>query len=127
MSKIHFCSECNNMLVLKINPEDDSLQYNCRNCGFESQKENVKNNCIIYEKNFCLNNITSTHNINKYTCKDPTLPRVNNIKCTNSECPTNTGEISDEDREVVYMKYDKNNMYFVYICCHCNNIWKNIS
>ena len=82
---------------------------------------------LIYEKNYCLNNISSTHNINEYTCKDPTLPRVNNIKCINENCKTNTGEINENDREVVYIKYDKDNMYFIYICCHCNQIWKNIS
>ena len=36
-----FCSECENMLYTKINQEDNSLQYNCKNCGFESKKKPI--------------------------------------------------------------------------------------
>ena len=59
--------------------------------------------------------------INEYTKLDPTLPRVTNIDCPNTECPTRTEE---EDKEVITMRYDDINMKYVYLCAKCDFIWK---
>ena len=110
-----FCSECENMLYTK-------------NCGFESKKKAINEDCAIYTKDYNVSDISCEYIINEHTYKDPTLPRVNDIKCKNPNCPTNQPEFPLDNREVVYIKYDKENMYFVYICCHpeCKHIWKNI-
>lgn len=122
-----FCNECNNKLYIKINSEDDSIQYHCKNCNYESNKEAIENDCCVYTKTYSFKDILCNYNINEYTCYDPTLPRVNNIACPNNECITNSADFDTENREVVYIKYDKVNMHYIYICTHCKQTWKNIS
>jgi aspartate carbamoyltransferase regulatory subunit len=62
-----------------------------------------------------------THIINKYTKLDPTLPRINKIKCPNPDCQTNT---TDEKREIIYIRYDDVNMKYIYLCSTCDIVWK---
>lgn len=122
---MHFCPKCDNMLYISVNFEPDSpeanrLVYYCRNCG---HKDNT-----IGEKNFCVSHMQLkkteqkfSHLVNKYTKYDPTLPRVTNIACPNSECPSNTDKAVGKD--VIYMRYDDDNMLYVYICRHCDHTW----
>ena len=121
-----FCNECNNMLYTRIDQEDNSLQYNCKNCGFESEKSQLTADSCIYKKDYDLGEISYEYMINEFTCEDPTLPRVNDIKCVNKDCVTNTPDYPENEREVVFIKYDKKKMNFVYICCKCKTVWKNI-
>jgi aspartate carbamoyltransferase regulatory subunit len=72
---------------------------------FQSKKSNTNFNNII----------------NKYTKLDPTLPRINNILCPNSECSTNT---KNEEKEIIYIRYDETNMKYVYLCSTCDTVWE---
>lgn len=47
-----------------------------------------------------------------------------NLKIDDNEYPC---EIKNyvHNREVVFVNYDKVNMYYLYICCNCNNSWTN--
>ena len=72
-------------------------------------KQNVENTSII---------------LNKYTKFDPTLPRLNNIKCPNVDCVTNK-EDNPADPDVVSVRYDNLNVKYLYICSHCDFTWKN--
>lgn len=152
---MHFCSECHNMYYLKIKDEDEQdegvdsniLIYYCRNCGHEDTTLSAESICVSdtqfrrSEKNF-------THIVNEFTKYDPTLPRINTIKCPNHECISNTTSMAggassssgnikkegktaldtlDKDsdgREVIYIRYDDVNMKYVYLCVHCNTTWK---
>ena len=90
---MQFCSECHNMYYLKIKDEDgnigNTLIYYCRNCGHEDTTLSTTNICVsdiqlrTSEKKY-------THIVNEYTKFDPTLPRINTIKCPNQECSSNT-------------------------------------
>ena len=60
--------------------------------------------------------------INSYTKLDPTLPRINTIKCPNSNCKSNTDD--DEKREVIYIRYDDINIKYMYLCAVCDTTWK---
>ena len=90
---MQFCSECHNMYYLKIRDEDgnigNTLIYYCRNCGHEDTTLSTTNICVsdiqlrTSEKKY-------THIVNEYTKFDPTLPRINTIKCPNQECSSNT-------------------------------------
>jgi aspartate carbamoyltransferase regulatory subunit len=62
-----------------------------------------------------------SHIINKYTKLDPALPRVTNVLCPNDNCPTNN---KDEEREIIYIRYDNLNMKYVYLCATCDTVWK---
>jgi DNA-directed RNA polymerase subunit M/transcription elongation factor TFIIS len=89
---MQFCSECHNMYYLKIQDEDgvigNTLIYYCRNCGHEDKTLSTTNICVsdiqlrTSEKKY-------THIVNEYTKYDPTLPRINTIKCPNQDCVSN--------------------------------------
>ena len=89
---MQFCSECHNMYYLKIQDEDgvigNTLIYYCRNCGHEDKTLSTTNICVSdiqlrsSEKKY-------THIVNEYTKYDPTLPRINTIKCPNQDCISN--------------------------------------
>lgn len=122
---MHFCDKCNNMYYLKLSDDDSNkLIYYCRNCGNEDD--------ILTKENICVLDTTVreteqrySQSINEFTKFDPTLPRINTIRCPNSECPSNIDdESSENDREVIYIRYDDTNMKYIYMCAKCNTIWK---
>ena len=118
---MHFCTICSNMYYIRINTEDpNKLVYYCRNCGNEDKDLAIANVCIsnIQIKK---NEQSFNHIINKYTKLDPTLPRINTILCPNPDCNTNT---KDEEREIIYIRYDDTNMKYVYVCSSCDTVWK---
>ena len=59
--------------------------------------------------------------VNPYIKYDPTLPRVNNIKCTNKDCNSKKNKLQNE---VIYIKYDSKNMKYLYVCETCGETWK---
>ena len=59
--------------------------------------------------------------LNEFTHLDPTLPHVKNIKCPKQDCPSN---IEGKERDVIYLKYDKENLKFLYICNVCHINWR---
>jgi len=130
---MHFCKNCGNMLYLKISKEgEETLIHYCRKCG--NNEENIVNEsseviCVskthIKKKQQTYKNI-----INEYTKLDPTLPRIRNIKCPNNDCSSNLEEESKESKEsteseIIYLRYDDENMKYIYLCTACNNSWKN--
>jgi DNA-directed RNA polymerase subunit M/transcription elongation factor TFIIS len=125
------------MYYLKIKNEDaNSLIYYCRNCGNEDD--------LITADNICVSNTQIkrseqkyTHIINEYTKLDPTLPRINTIKCPNQDCISNKSDANKSDtnksdgdgnnennREVIYIRYDDINMKYIYVCAKCDKMWK---
>jgi aspartate carbamoyltransferase regulatory subunit len=53
---------------------------------------------------------------------DPTLPHVNNIPCPNRKCSRATGQ----PNRVLYLKYDEENMLYVYFCVYCQHFWSHV-
>lgn len=123
---MNFCNGCNNMYYLKINEggEDtkDQLIFYCRNCGNEETNLSAENICVSSFENVDKNDNHETH-INEFTKLDPTLPRINNIKCPNSNCGTNSAN-DPTTREIIYVRYNNIDMKYVYMCSTCNSIWK---
>lgn len=201
------------MYYLKISDEDgnigDTLIYYCRNCGHEDTTLSTSNICVS-DMQLLSSEKKYTHIVNEYTKFDPTLPRINTIKCPNQECSSNgfaggvgksaqakaeaaaskaamkleekatkaamkleekamkaaskaaskkdtkkkTGlqqvleeqeELQEEqaekveqaqakdeqneasgenNREVIYIRYDDTNMKYVYLCVHCDTTWR---
>ena len=89
---MNFCSECHNLYYLKIkegvDETDTALIYYCRNCGHEDTSLNAANICVS-ETQVRRNENKYTQMVNEYTKYDPTLPRINTIKCPNQECSSN--------------------------------------
>ena len=133
---MHFCSVCGNMYYISITAENE-LQYYCRNCGHVDE--------TIASENICVSKVNVKHTttpqtfsqvVNKYTKLDPTLPRINTIRCPNDECPSNRkssigsagGGAEAEDKkekksEVIYLRYDDTNLKYVYLCAKCDKVW----
>ena len=149
---MHFCVNCDNMYYIRLSEEDpNSIVYYCRSCGHENK--NISLNSVTISKTSFKNTKQKYNSIlNKYTKLDPTLPRINTIKCPNQSCKSNhegreegglvveskmkeTGEAgqagqeavgvasADSKREIIYLRYDDINMNFVYLCPTCDTVW----
>jgi DNA-directed RNA polymerase subunit M/transcription elongation factor TFIIS len=86
---MHFCTKCSNMYYIRLSEEDpNSIVYYCRNCGHEN-KNITLDSVTISRTNFKSSKQKYNSIINKYTKMDPTLPRINTIKCPNQSCKSN--------------------------------------
>jgi len=110
------------MLYISIDENDtNKLIYYCRNCGEKDESITDEGVCVLNtqlkkgEQKF-------NHIINKYTKLDPTLPRIYNLKCPNGACKSNVDDKGHP--EVIYIRYDDNNLKYLYLCSECDNIWK---
>lgn len=116
-----FCNNCNNMYYLRISDDDQNqLKQYCRHCGYEDEVYNNEGVCLT-NTNHQDNEQSFNHIINPYTKLDPTLPRIYHMKCPNETCKTN--ESSDTQTEIIYMRYDDNNLKYLYICPTCDTHW----
>ena len=113
---MQFCSECDNMYYISIDEVDkNSLVFYCRKCG-NSNKTFSKDKICISKIHFKKAENNFNHLVNQYTKLDPTLPRINNISCTNAEC--------NNTKNIIYLRYDNDNMKYIYICPECDHVWK---
>jgi DNA-directed RNA polymerase subunit M/transcription elongation factor TFIIS len=121
-SDIHFCSECHNMTFIYLNEEQDLIHY-CEACS-KSEPFKSENACIHTTSINKYDNSESI-NYNKFITHDITLPKIegnSNIQCTNEECESIK---EDKSSSVTYIKYDSENMKYIYICNYCGQKWKN--
>lgn len=117
---MHFCDKCDNMYYIRVSSEDEnSLVYYCRNCGNEDTNL-TKNNICVSKTHLKKSEQKYNHIVNEYTKLDPTLPRINTIKCPNSECASNK---EGKSREVIYIRYDDTNKLYIYLCVNCDTLW----
>ena len=115
---MHFCIKCHNMYYIRVAAEDsNTLVYYCRNCGYVDDQLTAENICVS-KTQLKRTKQKFNHIINNYTKLDPTLPRINTIKCPNAACDSN----KEGDREVIYLRYDDVNMKYVYLCAKCDTM-----
>jgi len=118
---MHFCNKCDNMYYLRLSEANSNkLIHYCRNCGNEESITNNESICISNNE-LIKNDQKYKYIINKYTKLDPSLPRTNTIKCPNQSCSSNE---EDGHREIIYVRYDDDNVKYIYICSSCNFSWK---
>ena len=121
---MNFCSKCDNLYYIKLEDENcNNISYYCRNCGNSENNLIDLGKCVLKE-NISKNESNFSININKYTKLDVTLPRINYIKCPNEACESNNEEFDINNREILYIRYDHNNMKYIYLCSHCDYTWK---
>lgn len=123
MASAKFCSMCECYLWLELD-EENKLTYHCKNCGNQEEHTNTLESLCVLDNNYIDDNTSYTQYTTKFLKYDPTLPRVNNIECANSSCPTHHG---DAEKEVIFVKYDFENMKYLYHCVHCNEFWRSSS
>jgi DNA-directed RNA polymerase subunit M/transcription elongation factor TFIIS len=110
------------MYYIGVSVDDpNQLTYYCRNCKHKDETVTEEGLCVLNsqlkkgEQKF-------NHIINEYTKLDPTLPRIYNMKCPNSECKTNKEDA--KNAESIYIRYDDNNLKYLYMCTECDTTWK---
>jgi DNA-directed RNA polymerase subunit M/transcription elongation factor TFIIS len=126
------------MYYIKINGDDaNTLVYYCRFCGHEDN-EPTDDGVVVLRTEYKKTEQQFSHMINRYIKHDPTLPRITNVKCPNEGCKSNGssdksygasasgGHDSTQVHEssVIYLRYDDENMKYLYICTTCDTSWK---
>ena len=125
-----FCKKCGNMYYTKLlSEEDDKLIYYCRKCGDKDDNFGEDSKSLCVSKTHISGGKAFSNIINEYTKLDPTLPRINNIKCPNASCKSNKeskeGEESkNSEHEIIYLRYDDIGMKYIYLCTSCDHTWK---
>jgi hypothetical protein len=138
-----FCTHCHNMLYLKVAPADQTrptpdLIYYCKNCAFQYAETPERLGYSIVENTTLRASaggagsggggggggggsdaLAFLRHAFPYLRHDPTLPRVNNIRCANAACAADASRTP----EVIYLKVDPMNMKYMYVCCHCDAVW----
>ena len=135
---MRFCSNCDNVLYTSLSEDNgNSLVYYCRHCGNKdaaSQEEMV----IVMNTQLKKTQMNFSSFINEYTKFDPTLPRLMK-KCSNENCATNKksggdgadGGAKKEDAaddgksETLYVRYDDNELKYLYMCTVCDTVYTN--
>lgn len=120
---MHFCIQCDNMYYIGISETDSNkLTYYCRHCGHVNHDLVTDGMCVL-DTQFKKGEQKFNHIINPYTKMDPTLPRIYNVKCPNGECKTNA-DSAKGPAEVIYIRYDDQQLKYLYICVECDHVWK---
>uniref|UniRef100_A0A6C0EK66 DNA-directed RNA polymerase M/15kDa subunit domain-containing protein n=1 Tax=viral metagenome TaxID=1070528 RepID=A0A6C0EK66_9ZZZZ len=88
---MNFCQKCEFMVYTKLSTDSKSLINYCKNCSWEGEYLNTGSDetILVNKNNYNKEYISDKYILNKYTTKDPTLPRINNIPCINNKCLTN--------------------------------------
>lgn len=118
------CPKCDyymplvSVTVTKDEVEKKVFQRQCRNCAHaQEETPGLVMKMMIQEKASEAFEIV----LNEFTTDDPRLPHVETLPCPNKDCATNT---SGAKKDVIYMKYDAENMKFLYICTVCKFKWR---
>ena len=134
---MNFCPKCENYLYLEQGSEgeDDKkiffLNRRCLTCGYSEvdRKGGLVNETVVQER------ASEGYKIllNEFTRQDPTLPHVSTLPCPNTTgdpstgrpiCPTHS---QGKPRDVIIIKYDPQNLKFLYICNVCGEQWRSRS
>jgi len=122
--QMKFCEKCDYMYYITISEADSNLlSYYCRNCGHKDESIAEEGACVLNTQLKTSQN-KFNHIINEYTKLDPTLPRIYNIPCPNVACKSHSNEKEPTKSEVIYMRYDDQNLKYLYICVSCDAVWK---
>ena len=137
---MNFCPDCETYLITKISTSSNAespnklINFYCNNCSYSkivdiSKEPEYK---CVYQNNYNTKKIKINQKNIQYLCKDPTLPRVNNIQCPNSECPSRKEdlEVLQTDKpinknDVLYIRLNESDLTFLYQCCNCKHTWTN--
>ena len=113
-----FCEYCENMYYIR---EDDvnNIIFYCKNCSATKKIDNVNHAKKIAINNQEESNEKYTKYINPNIVYDSTIPHVNNIVCPNKECTKS----KNMDNNVLYIKYDKSKIKYLYCCSYCKYFW----
>ena len=119
-----FCLTCNNMMYIKVSDDapdaPQRLSYICKHCN--SSEACIANESIcVVDNNYVDKEARYKQYMSKYLKHDMTLPHVTNIDCPNDSC---TSRGAGVENDVIIVKYDFENMKYMYHCVHCETFWR---
>jgi len=114
---IKFCDMCDNMLYIKVN-EQKHPHFYCKCCNYVRNIDEENEIITILDKDENIDALEYSAYLNPNLQYDPTLPHIN-IPCPNSDC----NKPKDKDNDVIFIRYNHNNMKHIYICTYCKNNW----
>lgn len=137
---MQFCPTCDNKLHMEIgqlnavpsSPKDFStpLTLYCKHCSYKrvvDQSASNKDASDTFDPCMYRSNYSSNHPlyystvVNQYTFDDPTLPCLSEGACINDKCVSRTD--STVDPEILYVRYNDQDLRFLYLCRHCRKCW----
>lgn len=124
---MRFCGVCENKLYIKSSSEDHvptnntSIVMYCKNCLSEEafDASSVEENCVHTTTYTSNQDLYYKFIVNPFTKFDRTLPTID-IACQNTGCSSHEQQ---EKKKVVYIKYDKKELKYLYLCCVCDTYW----
>lgn len=118
---LRFCAVCNNLLYEKLEADTMALVYECKCCGNVLQADVSADHVSVMESNYVDDDTKYLQFITPHLIHDPTLPRVDYIPCINGDACTRRA--TEQEREVIVVKYDAVHVKFMYQCVHCGTSW----
>ncbi len=117
-----FCSVCNNLLYMSIDPKNPNHVVNkCHVCDNVEDLAEYESVCVL-NTHIKQNEQKFNLMINEYTKEDPTIPHIYSLKCPNAGCKTNVENVENPD--VMYIRYDDMALKYLYMCVSCDTVWK---
>ena len=117
----NICENCDNFMWTYADPETHQIYNGCKVCGFKEEQKDKK---FIYKTEYDLD-LSKVLNTNQHLVSDITLPTIYdnpNIKCINPECKS---IVEDLPCNIAYIKYNKDEMLYMYSCNYCGQKWRN--
>lgn len=125
---MRFCNICNNMFYAGSEPgetpgEPPRLVFSCKHCSNKeyASQDSLRSPVVVCDREAVSAAARYMPYMTPDIQHDVSLPRVDNIKCPNTDCCRPAGARED----VIYAKYDNLHMLFVYRCMHCGHFWRN--
>ena len=115
--RLKFCPVCRYYLYLNV--EENNCSRICRNCGHTEKEEHGS----LISETLVKDRASEGYKIllNEFTRQDPTLPHLKTMKCPRADCKSNAG---GAEKDVIYIKYDAENLKYLYICNVCGEHWR---
>lgn len=112
-----FCPVCRYYLYLNI--EEQTCIRLCRACGYTEKEEkgSLISETLVKERTSEGYKIL----LNEFTRQDSTLPHLKTMKCPRDDCKSNGG---GAEKDVIFIKYDAENLKYLYICNVCGEYWR---
>lgn len=107
---------------IKRNEEGGAPQVTCvcKSCGSSSEMGKEQCATAMFTSDYGDNQMAYKHYMTPHIRHDPTLPHAKDIDCINPNCTKKPNEI----RDVIYIKYDRDNLKYLYNCMYCKEFWK---
>ena len=123
---MEFCNNCDNMLYIRqeSNEENDtiSVEYFCKHCNYIKLVSEDDKSKLISKSSYNQSEMQYDSLMNVNIEYDRSIPHVSHISCINKS--TTCTKPKESDNDIMFIKYDKHNMNYLYYCIYCKTFWK---